>query len=520
MKIEKKNRRFSLPVKQVNPNEYIQISGEEKRLGSLSPLLTVAILSIGPFISQTVQALYGMVNLYWVSKGIGDKGIEVFGAIYLIDFIPLAFADYLMSSINIQLSYLFGETRVDECAQVFVDFIRISFFLSLLMPPIILPITKPVVRWFGAGDEISEMCFQYIIPTASCSFFAFLFMAICGLLQSEGHSIIFGVAQSSTLIINMFVFCPIFLLVFKFGIWGASLATGISQFIVSLILVIMIFNGKFTVKPKLNMLFKKFSSETWKALKIGIASLLSYFAASLPEILLQKFLYMSAIHVDKYDETVQAWGVIVKLFQLVCGTDDAIAIGFLPAASYAYGARRYNRILHLLFHSSWIGILIASIYSALLVFFPRQIASIWSKDPSFLDNCQSMIPIVFLLSPLYPIQYTVPALLQGMQRVLLSTILAFLTEMLPLPIFSSILYFTDKNNPARMMWSYALTNIFSFLACCITLIPFIFQLCKEPKDELVRNNQAEFSSVRSIKSDNCYSTPLLQNEADYTKEKE
>lgn len=512
MNVDKKQRRLSLPVKSSKQNDFIEISGEEKRLGGSSPLITVLVLSIGPFISQTVQALYGMVNLYWVSRGIGDKGIAVFGATYLLDFITIAFADYLMSSINIQLSYLFGETKLDECAQVFVDFIRISFFLSILMPAIILPITKPVVQWFGAGKDISNMCFQYIIPNACCSFFTFLFMTICGLLQSEGHSIIFGIAQSSTLIINMVLFCPLFLLVFKFGIWGASLATVISQFIVSVVLVVLIFYGKFTVKPKFNMFIKKFSSETWKALKIGIASLLSYFAGSLPEILLQKFLYTAAGNIGEYKTIVEAWGIIVKLFQLVCGTDDAIAIGFLPAASYAYGARRYNRILHLFSHSCWIGIFIATIYSLLLVFFPRQISSIWSSDSDLLDKCQLMIPIVFFLSFLYPIQYTVPALLQGMQKVLLSTILAFLTEMLPLPVFSCILFFTDKNNPVRMMWSYAFANIFSFIVCCIAISPFIYRLCKEPKDEIIQNNPANFASIRSIKSDNCTAAPLLQED--------
>ena len=84
------------------------------------------------------------------------------------------------------------------------------------------------------------------------------------------------------------------------------------------------------------MFCKKFSPETFKALKIGLASLLSYFAGSLPEILLQKFLYTAAHKIDDYDTIVTVWGVIVKLFQLVCGTDDAIAIGFLPAASYAF----------------------------------------------------------------------------------------------------------------------------------------------------------------------------------------
>ena len=204
MNEEKKKRRLSLPSKQANSEDIIEINGEEKRLGSKSPLLTIIILAIGPFISQTVQALYGIVNLFWVSRGIGDKGIEVFGAIYIIDYIPTAFSDYLMTSIDIQLSYLFGQCNYQECAQVFVDFIRISFFLALMMPPIILSITRPVVEWFGAGKDISEMCFQYMIPVSCGSFFSLSFMTICGLLQSEGHSTIFGLSQSATLLLRWF----------------------------------------------------------------------------------------------------------------------------------------------------------------------------------------------------------------------------------------------------------------------------------------------------------------------------
>ena len=257
MNKEKKERRSSLPSKQESETaETYEKSGEEKRLGSKSPLKTILTLVIGPFISQTVQSFYGVVNLFWVSRGIGDKGIEVFGAIFIIDYISMAFSDYLMTSINIQLSYLFGQSNYKECAQVFVDFVRISFLLSLLMPPIYLLITRPFVEWFGAGKDLSKMCFQYVIPTSCGSFFTFLFMSVCGLLQSEGHSMIFGIAQSSTLLLDMLVFCPLFLLGFKFDIWGASLATIVSQMIVTIVLVCFIGCGKFTVKPKCYMLLK------------------------------------------------------------------------------------------------------------------------------------------------------------------------------------------------------------------------------------------------------------------------
>lgn len=505
----KKERRSSLPLKQSEENDTNEMTGEEKRLGSKPPLLTILSLVVGPFISQSVQAFYGIVNLFWVSRSIGDDGIEVFGQIFIIDYISMAFSDYLMTSINIQLSYLFGRSRYEECAQLFVDFVRISFFLSLFMPVILLTITKPFVEWFGASHKISGMCFQYVIPTACGSFFTFLFMCLCGLLQSEGHSTIFGIAQSSTLLLDMFVLCPLFLLAFKCKIWGASLATICSQMIVSIVLLFLVGCGKFTVKPKFKMLCKKFSKETWKALKVGISSLLTYLSIALPDILIQKFLLTAAIHIHEYDTVIQVFGVIEKLFQFVGGANSAIIMSFVPSASFAFGANRYNRILRLFFHSVWILFLLNIAYSLIMIFFPSQICSIWSKNEDFLDKSKKMVPIVFYFTFLYPFEYVIPSLLQATQKVLLASILAFITQLVPFPLFSCILYFTNKNDPVRLMWTYALGDVFSSLICAFFAIPLIVKLCKEPKDEIVYKQYKSLSSVRSIKSENCSSTPLL-----------
>ena len=461
----------------------IDIEGEEKRLGRRSPLFTLLALSIGPLASQTVQALYGVVNLYWVSKTIGDIGLEVFGAVYVVDFITLGFADYLMTSLDIRVSYLFGEkSNVAECSQLYVDFIRFSFILSLLTPAIILPISRPLIEWFGSSKEISYLCMKYLIPTTFGSFFSFLYMTSCGLIQSEGHSIIFGATQIVSLLLNMVVFCPLFLVRLKFGIWGASLATIVSQGVVGIFLFVLIFCGKFTLKPSFRMFFNKFSSQTREALKIGIASLISNYSYTLPEVMVQKYLNLSALSIGEYDTIIKVWGVIEKLYQFVGGSNDAFAIGLMPAASYAFGSRRYNRMLKLFMHANWITILISVVYSLAVIMFTEKFSSIWSKDRDFLKWCNLLIPKVFYAAALFPIQYTVPALLQGMQKMVRSSVLAVVTALLPIPLFSTILYFTDKKNPDRIMWTYTISDVFASVVCSFFIAPDIFRLIKEPLD--------------------------------------
>lgn len=526
----RKPRRTSLPpphlVKTGSANfQYLhpslEIQGEEKRLGSRSPLLTEFILSIGPLISQTVQALYGVVNLFWVSKSIGDKGIEVFGAVYIVDFITLGFADYLMTALDIRISYLFGEkSDVKECSQIYVDFLRSSILFGLLMPAIILPISRPLIEWFGSSKEVSLMCFHYLMPTTFGAFLNFIYMVSCGLIQSEGHSIIFGITQVTSLVLNMACFAPMFLLGFKMDIWGASLATVCSEGLVGITLVILIFSGKFTIKPNFKMFFHKFSPQTWEALKIGLASLMEDFSYSIPEILIQKYLLSAAKAINEYDTIVEVWGVIEKLYQFVGGSNDAFAIGLLPAASYAYGAKRYNRMLWLFMHANWITILISVSYSLLMIFFPSQIASIWSKDEDVLRWCKILIPKVFYANFCFPLEYTTPALLQGMQRVTMATILAGLTSLLPIPLFSSILFFTSngKKNPERIMWTYTISDLFAATMCVIFISPYLYKLCKAPKDNytpITENNNENMVCLKVAKSGYLNPQPLIPNEDDH-----
>lgn len=40
------------------------------------------------------------------------------------------------------------------------------------------------------------------------------------------------------------------------------------------------------------------------------------------------------------------------------------------------------------------------------------------------------------------------------------TILGAMIYLAPVPLFSTILYFTDINNPDRLMWTYVLSDTF------------------------------------------------------------
>ncbi|KAK8883011.1 hypothetical protein M9Y10_045659 [Tritrichomonas musculus] len=457
-------------------------SDEQKRLGYYPALQTLMRQSLGPLCSQIVTSMYLIVDSFWVSHTIGADGLTATGAVSLLEAINNSFGLYLLSCVSARISYLFGQKKNEECAQVFVDIIRISWIFSIILPIIMLNICKPLTKWFGADEHIQEMGFQYLIPVTGLTVFYEMYQICCGLLQSEGLSWIYGVCQVCSLFLNMVCFDPLFLIAFKTPIWGASLASIIASFLPMVILMCLIFRGKFTVKPTLKMFCNKFTPETKSALKLGLSTLVELLSANLPDIVIQKWLGNSGNAIGQYNEVISAWNVIIRVYMFVICINNGIAQGLLPSASFAFGAKRLKRLRNLALHSLWIGTLWDALCDIIIITNARSIAKIWLKDEEFLNLAERFFKNGFYSIFLAMTKFTSITTLQACKKVVISIIQSIITLLIPIPLFSTILYLTDKKNPARLLFAFIMTDCLSFLICFIVSLITLRFLCKKNPD--------------------------------------
>lgn len=140
-----------------------------------------------------------------------------------------------------------------------------------------------------------------MLPVSGLTIFYEMYQVCCGFLQSEGLSWIYGICQICSLVLNMICFDPLFLVALKMPIWGASLASIISSFLPMTVLMILIFKGKFSVKPTFKMFSNKFTSETKSALKQGLTTLVIFLSGNLPNIVIQKWLGNSGNAIGLYN---------------------------------------------------------------------------------------------------------------------------------------------------------------------------------------------------------------------------
>ena len=204
-----------------------------------TPLRSVLYLSIGPFMSQIAYALNGLICSYWTSHVIGAESLTVFGASMVVDFIPEAFCDYLMSAVSLRMAYLIGKKKTSVIGQMFVDFIRIGVIIYIPLVFLLAVFSRRIIKTLEAPDKVVNESVSYLLPSIYGSIVNFMYSIANGLLISQGRSILFGVIQIVTLLISSLIVYPAMFLLFKVSIWGASLSVVVSRLVVILFLVTM-----------------------------------------------------------------------------------------------------------------------------------------------------------------------------------------------------------------------------------------------------------------------------------------
>lgn len=453
-----------------------QLTNEDIRLGGQPPLKTICILSSGPLLSQIASALYGVINTIWISKSLGDSGLTAISTYQNFETIGRSFAFFFQTSTSTKIASLFGEGKNSEASQVLTDLLRFSFICSIISPAIFIPLSKVCVKWFGADEFITNLGFKYIVPNLCLSIVSCFFYTFCGCLQAEGRSWLFSSVQIIALCLDMFVFCPLFLLCFRIGISGAALANGISELIPCLIILILYYKGKFGIKPDIKQLCNKFSSHSFEALKLGFAQLIFQLSNSVPGIIVRKFFGLSCGNdQETFNHVMAAFNTFNRLWIIEGAVPNAINLGFIPAAAYAYGAKRYIRIIWLFIHALWISFIWCSLTMICAIAIPVPIAKIFSKTPEYLEWSKIILRNGNILTCICEAPGLITSLHQAMKKGTQASILSFFVQLFPVPVASVVLYYTNKNNIGRLVYCYPFQALFGV----IFAIPFFIVALKE-----------------------------------------
>lgn len=454
---------------------------EHQRLAGYSPLMTIIRLCPGPLISQLVDRFYGVIDSLWVTKFIGEIGLTALSVSFLLENTALAFAFFVSVAVSTQSSYLFSKKEYDKVNQVACDLFRICIIIGCLVPAVLLPIAKPIIGWLDGGDKVVNLAFDYLIPLLSMNVVTLLYHTVCGILQSEGRTWTYGIAQIASLLLNMVCWDPLLLYLTKNTI-GSSLSTIIAMLIPTIVLLILLFCGKFATKPSFGLFFTCFIRDTGTALKTGLSALIMNISIAIPSIFMQKFIAIRANKIGQFETIIAVTNANLRLYSLILCIPLALNAAYLPASSYAFGQKNFKRIIHLTAWVTLISIAWGAIVTLLCCIWPGTIGKIWSRDPNFIHWVEIIFPICFYTVILCSVKFIIISFLQATQQSYTAMAVGIVTYLFSLPAFAAAFHYTGRqDNPERVFYSYICNDIFAALVSFLAALPSIIRFYRESR---------------------------------------
>ncbi len=325
--------------------------------------------TIPTIIMMIFTSIYGVVDGIFVSNCVGS---DAFAAVNLIMPILMIFGTIgfmIGTGGSALVSKTIGEGDKKKANKYFSMLIYLLVITGMVLTIVGLVFIEPMSKLLGADESMLKDCITYgrtiiiflVVFVLQNCFQSFLIVA-----EKPTFGLIVSIVTGVTNMILDFLF----MYVFRMGVFGAALATGISQLIGGVIpLVYFICNKNGTLK----LVKAKFE---WKAIfqscVNGSSEMLTNLSMSLVNMLynMQLMKYAGA-------DGVVAYGIIMYVGFIFAGTYLGYSIGTAPIIGYHYGAGNTEELKNLLKKSLKLIAITSLVMTGLAEILSRVLASIF-----------------------------------------------------------------------------------------------------------------------------------------------
>lgn len=402
-----------------------------ERIGKL--MLKYAVPCI---ISLLVAALYNIVDQIFIGWGVGAEGNGATNIVFPLTVMALAVATMIGDGACSFISIRLGQ-RDDESAHRAVgSAVVITVLSGLVLMLIYLVFATPILRLFGATDEVSALTRQYardyfFYIALGMPFYMFG-QAMNPIIRSDGSPRLAMVATLAGAAANI-ILDPIAIFVFHWGVAGAAGATVAGQIVTAAISLAYLFHMKAIKLSKQSFYLR--GKLLARFLPLGFTSFLSQFSLVLSMAVMNnmitKYGAMSVFTADgTADIPLAVQGIVMKYYQIVISIVVGMAAGCIPVVGYNYGARLYGRCRAIMKRLMSAEAMVGVVATLLFEFCPIQLINVFGTDnsPVYFSFAVLAFRIYLCMTILDCVNKASFIFLQSLGRPLESTLLSLLRE--------------------------------------------------------------------------------------------
>ena len=356
------------------------MENSENKMGIMPVNKLLISMSLPMMISMLVQALYNIVDSYFVAK-ISEDALSAVSLAFPIQTLMIAILGGSSVGLGTVLSHSLGEKKFKKVTDVANHGIFITVIIYLIFVLMGFFLVKPFFASQTDNQDIINFGIDYLQLICIGS------VGLCGqflferLLQSTGKTFYTMITQATGAIINI-ILDPIFIFGLfglpKLGVMGAAVATIIGQ--ICAFLFAFYLNHKKNSEVKINL--KGFSPSPYligQIYKIGFPSIIMQSIGSI-------MVYgMNQILMSFTSTATAVFGVYFKLQSFIFMPIFGLNNGMLPIMAYNYGARKKSRLISAIKLGMVYAICLMTIGFIAFQVLPRQLLNIFDASETMLS---------------------------------------------------------------------------------------------------------------------------------------
>lgn len=337
------------------------------------------------------QQLYNIVDSIIVGKFIGTDALAAVGATGTIMFLIIGFMGGLTSGFTVVTAQRFGAHDRDAVRETVCGASILAGSIAVIMTVISLIGMKGLLTLMNTPDDVFDMSYTYITTIFSGLFFTVLYNLTAGLLRAIGNSRVplYFLLLASCLNIGLDL---TFILLCNMGVFGAALATVISQAVSGVACLCYIVFRTPELSPKKSdwQGAKKFMKLQFR---IGLPMALQFSITAIGTIIVQSAL-------NTLGSTVMAaFTASQKVESLVTQPFSGMGMTMATYSGQNYGVGDFRRIRRGAFVGTVISCIYAVLVGVLIALTPQYTV------PMFIDGDPSLIlqyaAVYFSIIPKY-----------------------------------------------------------------------------------------------------------------------
>ena len=431
---------------------------QENKMGIMPVGKLLMSMSIPMMISMLVQALYNVVDSYFVAQ-ISQDALNAVGLAFPIQNLMIAVSVGTGVGVNALLSRSLGEKNYETANATAGNGLLLAFLSGLVF--IIIGQTVPRAFYLAQTDipGIVEQGSVYL--SICCTWSMGLFMEIMfeRLLQSTGNTVLTMLTQGIGAVTNI-ILDPI--LIFglgpfpKMGVAGAAVATVTGQ-IVGAVLGLII-NFRFNKELNLKLSYLKPRGNIIKRIyAVGVPTMVMNSIGSVMVFGLNKIL------ISFTDAATAVFSIYYKLQSFIFMPVFGLNNGMVPIIAYNYGAQKADRILQTMKLASATATIIMLIGLGVAELFPAWLLGIFNASEEMLTIGVPALRIICTCFVFAGCGIVAGSVFQALGHGMLSMTVSIVRQLVVLLPVAWLLSLTGR---LELVWlAFPLSELFSVVLC-------------------------------------------------------